>query len=352
MSEQPSEAESVRAIAHRRRRVVAAGALVALSMVGCGGGDDVQTRTAGVSPDDDLSALGSCPEQGSLDFAPAPEYISKTAEWVQVDPVRSSEAVESADRASTSDVALSVRTATKGASEGTSSERKLRMHGSFLEGLDWANGNPDAEVYLGIGGKDHDGQVLFAMVVGKDGEVAFAGECQRSALTDPLLARFDEDPAKIRDLVGLVGPGLEAAVLEAPPDPVKVSVLNPEDTEAEVLAKLTLVTVRLDVPAEWSGPATICTRVAEGWNDCVPLDGSVKFPTTLSAYVNDTGVIEVWLLDEAATLTQPVQKLGETTIGSKLVRDGALVPLVLTGTLTSDGRSVTDADVAGPDDAG
>jgi hypothetical protein len=184
--------------------------LAAVAMAGCGEArPSERAETAQVSPDDELSALGACDEEGEVDFAPADAFLGHTAEWLAVDPAAAVQSRSIADvpRGSTSGVALAV-TPVDANGEATSSQaetRTLRMHGSLLETVDWVSGNPGSEVYLGVGDADYAGQVLFALVVDSSGEFAFGGHCVARSLTRPVADDLETRGTPIQELVGAAG---------------------------------------------------------------------------------------------------------------------------------------------------
>ncbi len=187
---------------------------------------------------------------------------------------------------------------------------------------------------------DFDRRALFVLVVSSEGEAAFAGDCAREALTEPLLTALGD--ARLVSLIGTVGEDLQRAL--APPTTPSRSevVLNPQGADPELLSSLDLIGVEVSVPAGWMSSSTICTRVDEGWNDCIPLDRSIALPTTVSAYVGPSRVVEVWLLDEQANLATPFQKLGSVSVPEQTANEGGLLHIDLEGSLAPDGRSVRD----------
>jgi hypothetical protein len=117
-------------------------------------------------------------------------------------------------------------------------------------------------------------------------------------------------------------------------------VLHPGDADPELLNSLHLVGIEIHVPDSWSAPATLCTRIEEGWNDCLPLDGSLPFPRSMSVFVGEAPVLELWLVDEDGDLSEPLQRLGAIQVPSDVIE--GRVPLVvrLDGSLNADGTSV------------
>jgi hypothetical protein len=319
---------------------------------GCGNGSDaaVETQAAQDMSTASLEEIGACPETGDINAANPAEFVAAVETWLHVDleAAKNSSALD-ADRTRSSEQRLSVANVAADGRQGETFERSLRLHGSLLSSIDWSTTHPGANVYLGVGGEDYDGQVLFAVVIDDEGRFGFAGECQYRLLTQPLRRILGDDSGAFTKVLGLTGKPLETALgLNEPPHESTVSVLNPQDASPEDLAGLELVTVVLEVPSDWTGPATLCTRIERGWNDCVPLDGTIKFPTPLSVYVSPGSPLEVWLLDEQASLETPRQMLGTVaTPDSVTARD--LVRVTVTGSLSADARSVGSPRVSSSD---
>lgn len=91
--------------------------------------------------------------------------------------------------------------------------------------------------------------------------------------------------------------------------------LNPQDVGEEFLRSLqhTLLVVSLDAEIP---EATICTRTGVGWNDCFTPTRDVveRGGIDIDAYVDETGRLEVYLMDAQATLSEPGKRLGTVQI--------------------------------------
>jgi hypothetical protein len=328
--------------------------LAAVAMAGCGEDrPSERAETAQVSPGEDMSALGACFEEGEVDFAPADAFLGHTAEWVEVDLAVAAESRSIADvpRATTSDVALPV-TLVGANGEAASSQaetRTLRMHGSLLESVDWASGNPGSKVYLGVGDADYAGQVLFSLVVDSSGRFAFGGHCASRSLTRPVTDDLETRGTSIQELLGATGQDIPE-LLNGPAEPSDENppvLLHPGNVDQELLNSLSLVVVDVDVPDSWAAPATLCTHIEEGWNDCLPLDGSLSFPRAVTAFVGSSSALEFWLLDEDANLERPLQQLETIQVPNDVLQgQDPRLTVRLEGTLSADGSEVDEPSVS------
>lgn len=87
--------------------------------------------------------------------------------------------------------------------------------------------------------------------------------------------------------------------------------IDPESTPAEIFDALTMVNVRVGVPVDWRTGKVLCGRTDLAWQECVDLtnsDGLV--PVEFFVYVEGDDVVELWILDSGANLSEPLLRLG------------------------------------------
>jgi hypothetical protein len=218
----------------------------------------------------------------------------------------------------------------------------------MLPGAAWAV-SEGGSVFLALASKGLEREmVAYTLVKPAAGSYFFAGECQFVSLTAPLRQSLGSQyDFAMQKIIGVTDAYEMTALVEGPPpvgtaSPDIPTVLNPEDTSREVLDRLRQVTLALSIPAGWTGPYTVCTKIAQGWNDCVALNGGRAGTTLVDVYFDDGKQIEVWLLDENADLAHPLELLGtidlsavnEKVLAAKL---GAVVRVGLRGALEVSG---------------
>lgn len=86
------------------------------------------------------------------------------------------------------------------------------------------------------------------------------------------------------------------------------------ETPSEVVGSLISLPVRVHLPASWRNDSrTLCTRTSIGWGECLRLDAVVEPASQtwlpFNVWMSGTESVEVWLLDERATLDRPITKL-------------------------------------------
>ncbi|WP_434810420.1 hypothetical protein [Microbacterium sp. bgisy189] len=227
-------------------------------------------------------------------------------------------------------------------SGGTAS---VRLHSSSWPGIEWGFEN-DAKVWLAMADPEYwtPGTVYFVLIETADGEVFFPGWCGDETLRIPLEAELGPEsdellaglplvaPDDVRDYLGIVDPEPEVQ------DPDRL-ILDPEIVDASVLDPLTLIGIHLKTNgAIGGGTLTICTHIPAGWNECVMADetSSVK-GWNFNAYVDDSGVLEFWLLNEDGDVSQPFGKIGEVDTGGE-----GIEVFVDTSTIGADGTITND----------
>jgi len=332
-------------LSHVVLRAVGAIAVVGCLGAGCGGpsSDEMLTTERAGERADFTAEVGACPEgDESAEGVAAAPFVASVAEWFEIDLDNASESLAGGfDRSSTATYRIPGSELVAGQDSAARHAREIQIHGSLLEGIDAARqAGPGSRALIGLGGPDVDGQALFLVVMNKSGEFAFAGHCQERLLTDPMTTLLASQGLSMIELVGLTGSELEAQLgLATSGDTPGPAVLNPEFSSLQELEGLTLVSVVISPPDDWRAPATLCTRIERGWNDCMPLDGSIEFPQTVSAYVVPGGSLEFWLLDEAANLMRPIQRLGSIEVAQDLQPSTSVVAS-LRGRLAPDGGAV------------
>jgi hypothetical protein len=307
--------------------------------------------------------FGECPHGGGdVDFAPPVAALAMVERWVEIDSIPSQVSIpDAASEGRTVEIALAVNEYDPATDTfpGNATKAPIAIHTSTLPGAAWAI-SQGGRVFVALASTGLEREmVAYTLVKPAVGSYFFAGECQFDSLTAPLRqslgSRYDSVMEKI---IGVTDANEMVALVEGPPPVGTASadiptVLNPEDTSREVLDKLRRVTLALNIPARWTGPYTVCTKIAEGWNDCVALYGGRAETTLIDVYFNDEEQIDVWLLDENADLAHPLELLGtidlsavnEKVLAAKL---GAVVRVGLRGAFEVSGDAgsiITGAEV-------
>ncbi|SBS71712.1 hypothetical protein [uncultured Microbacterium sp.] len=274
-------------------------------------------------------AFSVCPG-GAGEGASALETVAATTEWVAVAALNTDQRpAEGEDK--TTDVTVSTV---------DGGEEKVRLHSSFWPGIEWALAH-NATVWLAMADPELwiPNTVDYVMIVTEARQVFFPGDCLDEVLRVPLREALGTEANAV--LAGLpeVAPGETRAYLgieepaEPEPDPDH-TILNPDDVDASVLDPLTPIGVNITTTGAIGDGITftICTRISAGWNDCIVADERGNQGWNISAYVDDTGELEFWLLDADANVSKPLGKLGQVSTGGKGIR-----VLVDTSGVTADG---------------
>jgi hypothetical protein len=224
--------------------------------------------------------------------------------------------------------------------------KTVGLHSSFWPGIEWALKN-DSKVWLAMADPEYwePGTVDYVLIETAGGEVFFPGECLDAVLRIPLHDELAPDSDTVLAGLPLVEPGKAREYLgleEAAPDgphPDRV-ILNPDDVDASVLEPLTLIGIDLKTNGPvGDGTLTICTRIPVGWNECVSADDQSVEGWNFNAYIDDSGVLEFWLLNGDADVSQPLGKIGEVATRGK-----EIAVLVDTSKIGADG-TVKDDDL-------
>jgi hypothetical protein len=129
--------------------------------------------------------------------------------------------------------------------------------------------------------------------------------------------------------------------------------LDPQETPEGILAGMTLVMVKVDIPDSWRTlPATICTRVSLGWNRCSSLELD-EVGIEIDSYTTNGEGVEVWLLDLGANTSEPLARLGTVpaSVLDSIDEESRSVQVTLTGDFTDlpallDGVAADGVDFA------
>lgn len=326
------------------KRVIAAALLTALA--GCA---DQPAQPDALTAEDAAQVFGACQTEGIVEFAPSVDFLASVERWIRLESASPSMSAE--------DTLSSLRPVTlvldgrevSSAGEGELLSHEIIIHTGFLPGVTWTLQH-GGTVALALG-RDSYGveQVIYAMVEPKEGPVFFPGGCYFDGMTRPLQQLLGE---RYSDLPSIVGMTQRATILKAlglsvsEPAPMAEVILSPEDAPKLLLASLDHVTLALATPASLKGPFTICTRIKEGWNDCMDLRSAGDPGVLLGAYVAEDLQLEVWLLDHDADVSSPIQMLArlDLTPYEDVIKapNGGVIRLALGGKLESAGGRIID----------
>lgn len=307
----------------RRRRVVSliVLAVAAIAWTGCAGPSSNRNQTGIASSADAARQFGACgSEEGAADFAPVDSFLGYAERWLEVTRVDQEASLHAVPTSGTTgEVAMSVApydTASQSFAITTQAEA-LVVHSSMLPGISWGLAQ-GARVYVALASKNLEREmVAYAIVEMPDGTHFFPGECNYEALTLPMERMLGSQyDSAVASIIGLTDAAQIAKVLTSSmanpagsPTGSPV-ILNPEDSPLDLLRSLGRVTLALHLPLDWTGPYTVCSKIPVGWNDCISLTkGRVAVPL-VNAYTDDSEIVAFWILDENATLTHPLQKVG------------------------------------------
>lgn len=314
----------------RNRRIVstcrlATGGVVSISAIAllvasCG----AASTGSGLSADADSAALieAFAPCDSDAEFVPPAEFLVSSADrWLRVTRI-----VDRPDDAWEDGGQVDLEAVPFGGSEPAI--ESVLMWREHADGVEWAIAS-GAEPWVVMPPPEAlfiDGLIGFTMVVPDDTAPFFAGPCAFDFIQGPLERMLgDRSEETLRAIVGKTGDdlagllGLPLSTDTVPPVDPDLQVLNPQDAPAELLDSLRTASVQylLDVPL--GDEYTICSRIAAGWNDCfVPDDKSASRGYGMGVYLDETGVLEVWLMDRSANLANPIQLLGTIQVPATL----------------------------------
>ena len=307
------------------------------------------------APDDPAERFGACRSaQGDVDHMPADSILALAEEWLEIRSVSDADAATASVEGGETDAVVMDVQAWDEASDafvGPSSSRPIAIHTSMLPGLVWGL-DVGGHSYVALASKNLEREmVAYALVETPEGDYFFAGSCQFDALTAPLRRSLGDDyGSTMKRMVGLTGAReieqlLSASRMTDGTSQSVAPVLNPQDVPPAELANLDQVTFAFNIPQDWTGEVTICSKIPTGWNDCFSLEEG-RAPTTLiDAYVDASMKVEIWLLDQDAHLSSPIQLLD--TIDLSTISDrspesklGVVIRVELSGAyLPGDGAS-------------
>ncbi|HVF04944.1 MAG TPA: hypothetical protein VNA20_08900 [Frankiaceae bacterium] len=180
------------------------------------------------------------------------------------------------------------------------------------------------EVVAGVEGS----RAWWVAALRPDGSVVFIGECAYAQVTRPLeryvAHRAGDAPAREVFLRIVAQPqGAEARAFAAfldggpgpswhklPPDRRAVGSGALPPAPPEVLAQLTEVLLRVDIPPAWrTMPGTLCPRISLGWGaECLSLGAGESVGVT--AYLKPGEDLEVWLMEPGGDYRARIGVLG------------------------------------------
>jgi hypothetical protein len=289
---------------------------VLMLVVGCANEMPQRNRSGSGGGEDPAQSLAGCPDQdagGEVEFAPPVGFLARAERWVEV-LGRSPEFDDPAvlEKNSFMRLDLEVAAVTDIDHNGEPHVENLMLHTSTFSGLAWAFDNR-ARVFVAYQSTGLPRE-LPLYVIGRPAgaDPFFIGECQYAALTTPIRNLVGQAaPSTIDALVGLTSEKQIRALFgeDSEPTSPQPTALNPENASGAILDKLTRASFVLEYPKTWVGPYVICTKITEGWNDGLTLQSMADGPRLLDAYVASDSLIEIWLLDQDATLATPVERV-------------------------------------------
>lgn len=278
---------------------------------------------SGLPADTDATTLietfAPCGRRGEFDVEPAEHLVETAGRWLGVTRIidRPDGAWEGSEQ-----VELEVVPFT-GSEPATESVLMWHEH---ADALGWAVAS-GAEPWVVMPPPDYptiDGLIAFTLIVPDHTGPFFAGPCAFYYRQGPLEEMLgDRSEETLRAMVGKTGNEL-AEVLGvttstaplAPVDP-DLQVLDPPGTALLNTLRTATVQYLLDVPL--GSDYLICSKIAVGWNDCfVPDAKSASLGYAMGEYLDDTGVLEVWLLDRFASPVDRIQFLGTIRVPEEL----------------------------------
>jgi len=280
--------------------------------------------------------------------APFDGFVASVERWLEVVPPFPS-TTDGTPRANdrTFLLDLLVRPVGEEGVAGPATRERVAIHDSFIGDIERALGD-GSDVFLAFTSEGLVRQeVSFVVARQLDGTHAFLGGCWSESGSAWLRERLGDGYDKAMDkVIGSTDPDrIERLLLgPQPPRPEQPPILAPGDAPARSLDRLDLFIFQLITPTDWRGDMVLCTHVAEGWNDCVPL---AQRGSDIGAYIGRDRRLEVWLLPGSARLEGPKQLLGTINLGrhDDVVEGGGLVIFGIGGDLTS---TTTSPYVLGP----
>lgn len=173
----------------------------------------------------------------------------------------------------------------------------------------------DVVAHTGVDGNAR--HVAYAIAL-KDGDFAFLGACTFDVFTKPVRAQLRSADA-VAALVGKTGAEVREALTPlaaATPKVKREVILHPHTAPRSLLSTLDEAMFSVAAPPEqWRGDYTLCTRIAQGWNDCVDLSSVATATIPVHMYYDSKNpTVEVWLLDHRANAEKPIARLGRVNV--------------------------------------
>lgn len=199
-------------------------------------------------------------------------------------------------------------------------EVPLVVHYTDWPGIDWALAH-DAPVWVGVVDPaewEDRPMVAAVMIQAPDGGIVFAGECRGVILDEPLHTILGADADAILAQVPTVDDATARELLgmELERPAAGPTILNPEDTPAEVLDRLGRVRLNIRVTDSLGTGEDIpgvCLHITEGWSDCLPADAVAVDGSDLMAYVGAEERVELWLV-RGGDVTNAIGLLGTVDV--------------------------------------
>ena len=201
----------------------------------------------------------------------------------------------------------------------------VRIHASFWPGIDWGLANK-AKVWLALADVSEGADlVAYVVVVASDGSAFFPGECYEAQVRQRMIQSFGSGYSDLaRALAGksqseidtlLQGSSGAGSITKGS---LEVVILNPETAPRALLASLQRVVIHVRLKTPLGPNFTICTKASVGWNDCFIADETAGPGVLVGGYVAADRRLEVWLLDEQASLAQPIRHIGDVLVPADL----------------------------------
>jgi len=269
--------------------------------------DAMSGLTASSSTDEVIAAINPCPPDVEYARASFSDTYPNADEWAYIESRGEQIAIEGEPAQFTTSFMTE-----------SGSIVELRQPEAIWTVVDWALQDPDIRVVLGVSEETNRlSSVTFEFA---DGRVFLPGTCR-----EPLNRGLNRgEPGRGQELLAearrLPTPEAQAFLrtggqVATGPEVDPPVILNPSTVSEELLRSLQSVVLVATIDAVPKAPSTICPKSPAGWGDCFFADAeSLARGADVEAYVDDTGVLEIWLTNEFADLTKPVRLLGTVTV--------------------------------------
>ncbi|MEE9416164.1 MAG: hypothetical protein V3V01_12840 [Acidimicrobiales bacterium] len=265
-----------------------------------------------------------CADPPKLNITPE-GILSFVEEWVHLRSVLQAERVDLATRLWSPATVLSTEGKTY----------NIEIHNAMWSGVDWALANGGA-VWIALNTPVKESEAAgiiprssYVIATDSSGVAFIPGACEYFTVYEPLAEqRGDAETQKLLlGIRGKTGAALNAAL--ASPEPVgggleAVTLLHPGDVDEEFLESLTSGLFHFMLLSELAErDSVICTKIPAGWNDCL-LASEALGGAAIEGYLDESGQVEVWQLDEVANPHKPIRLLGQFEISAADMRGGEL----------------------------